>query len=245
MLSPADIESIERATLAAVAPDDLEEFAGWLLAYDQGPIGRAKSAVPLSHAAAASGIGARIERRYRERNLAAAFRLADLPQFEPLYAELRALGYTPAQPTLVMVAECATVRGLANGAPAKLASVPDQRWSGVFAGPGFDPAEGAARARALSRAKDAIYASIDDLGDTVAIGTGSFGFGWASVHGMRTIARARGRGFASRILTTLAVAALERGCARMFLQVEEPNRAVRLYQRAGFATAWRYRYWRR
>jgi ribosomal protein S18 acetylase RimI-like enzyme len=31
----------------------------------------------------------------------------------------------------------------------------------------------------------------------------------------------------------------------MFLQVEESNAARRLYERAGFATAWRYRYWRR
>jgi GNAT superfamily N-acetyltransferase len=245
VLSSADIESIERATLAAVAPHELEEFEGWLLAYDRGAISRAKSAVPLSHVTAPPASATRIERRYHERNLAAAFRLADLQQFEPLYAELRALGYAAVQPTLVMVAECATVRALANGAPVTLAAVPDERWTGVFAGPGFDAAEGAARARALSRAKDAIYASIDDQGATVAIGTASFGFGWASVHGMRTITHARGRGFASRILAALAGAALERGCARMFLQVEESNAARRLYERAGFATAWRYRYWRR
>ena len=155
------------------------------------------------------------------------------------------LGYAPAQPTLVMVAACATVRALWTEPGPKLAAIPDAGWSSVFAGPGFDAAEGAARARALSRAKDAIYASIDDQGSTAAIGTASFGFGWASVHGMRTITHARGRGFASRILAALAGAALERGCARMFLQVEESNAARRLYERAGFATAWRYRYWRR
>ena len=244
VLSPADIENIERATLAAVAPHELEEFAGWLLAFDDGAISRAKSAVPLSHAAAPPGLAARIERRYREKNRAAAFRLADLQPFEPLYAELRTLGYAPTQPTLVMMADCASVRALTSGAGAQLAAVPDERWRGVFGGPGFDPAEGAARAGALSRAKDALYASIDDQGQTVAIGTASFGFGWASVHGMRTVAHARGRGFASCILATLAAAALERGYTRMFLQVEEPNAARRLYERAGFATAWRYRYWR-
>ncbi len=244
MESLADIESIERATLAAVAPRELQEFEGWLLAFDDGVIGRAKSAVPLSHAPPSPGIAARIERRYREKGLPAAYRLADRPQFESLYDELRASGYAPAQPTLVMVADCATVRAVWSGPAARLAVVPDAGWKRVFGGPGFDLADGAARARNLSRAKDAIYASVEHEGGTVAIGTGSFAFGWASAHGMRTVTHARGRGFASCILATLAAAALERGCARMFLQVEESNEARRLYERAGFATAWRYRYWR-
>jgi hypothetical protein len=41
----ADIEAIERATLAAVSPRRLEELPGWLLAFDEGTIGRARSAV--------------------------------------------------------------------------------------------------------------------------------------------------------------------------------------------------------
>ena len=245
MLSVGDIESIERATLAAVCPREVEELEGWLLAYDDGPIGRAKSAVPLAHAPAPPGIAERIERRYRDKRLPAAFRLADLPQFEPLRDELRALAYSPAQPTLVMIAESRTARAISNGAPAKRSAVPDESWSSVFGGAGFDREEGALRARSLARAKDAVYATIAEGGGTLAAGTACFAFGWASVHGMRTVAPARGRGFASRILATLAAAALERGCARMFLQVEESNAARRLYERAGFATAWRYRYWRR
>ena len=168
-----------------------------------------------------------------------------MPQFEPLYRELQALGYGSVQPTLVMLAECAAVRALASGAPAKLAGMPDAGWKSVFSGRGFDSAEGASRAAALARAKDALYASFEDEERTVAIGTLSFAFGWASVHGMRTVEPARGRGYASRILATFAAAAIERGCARMFLQVEESNPARWLYERAGFATVWRYRYWRR
>src|SRR5262249_38722034 len=217
VLSSADIESIERATLAAVAPHELEEFEGWLLAYDRGAISRARSAVPLSHATAPPASAASIERRYHERNLAAAFRLADLQQFEPLYAELRALCYAAVQPTLVMVAQSQTVRAISSGAPAKLSTAPDDGWRSVFGGSGFDPAEGASRACSLARAKDALYASVVDNGRAVAIGTASFGFGWASVHGMRTVEDARGRGFASHILAALAGAALERGCARLFL----------------------------
>ena len=46
-----DIESIERATVAAVAPERLDEQPGWLLPMDSGTVGRARSAVPLHHAA--------------------------------------------------------------------------------------------------------------------------------------------------------------------------------------------------
>ena len=43
------IEAIERATVAAVSPDDQAEIAGWILPFDAGTVGRAKSAVPLVH----------------------------------------------------------------------------------------------------------------------------------------------------------------------------------------------------
>lgn len=66
----------------------------------------------------------------------------------------------------------------------------------------------------------------------------------ASVHGMRTAnQRVRGSGWAG--VGGSAQVALDRGFENVFLQVEETNTlAVALYQRAGFATAWRYGYWR-
>ena len=70
--------------------------------------------------------------------------------------------------------------------------------------------------------------------------------GWCSIHGMRTLPAQRGRGLAGRILAGLADDAAARQLTRVFLQVEEGNdAALALYRRAGFATAWRYHYWRR
>jgi hypothetical protein len=43
-LIPGDVEAIERATVAAVSPEAVEELDGWLLAFDTGTVGRAKSA---------------------------------------------------------------------------------------------------------------------------------------------------------------------------------------------------------
>ena len=51
-----DIEGIERATVAGVAPAKVIELGGWLLAMDDGPISRAKTAVPLSHTVTADAL---------------------------------------------------------------------------------------------------------------------------------------------------------------------------------------------
>ncbi|MBW8722896.1 MAG: GNAT family N-acetyltransferase, partial [Polaromonas sp.] len=48
-MTSSDIETIERATIAAVSPEIVEEFDGWLLPFDSGTVGRARSAVPLRH----------------------------------------------------------------------------------------------------------------------------------------------------------------------------------------------------
>ena len=48
-MDPADIAVLERDTVAAVAPPEILEIGGWLAPLDNGTIGRAKSAVPLSH----------------------------------------------------------------------------------------------------------------------------------------------------------------------------------------------------
>ena len=44
-VAPPDIEAIERATVAAVAPEACEELDGWLLPFDRGIVKRARSAV--------------------------------------------------------------------------------------------------------------------------------------------------------------------------------------------------------
>jgi len=244
-LEPADIEAIERATLSAVSPDDVEELAGWLLPFDPGTIGRATNAVPLRHDRADPGIISAIEQRYAARGRPARFRIADDARLEPLRAALERHGYRAAQPTLVEIGSAAALRQRIPAPPASLERVPDDAWASVYTGEGFDPVDGACRVRALSRARDAVFARVQVDGATAAVGVGAFGFGWASVHGMRTAPAFRRRGLARSVLVALAGAALERGIDRLFLQVEEGNAPGRaLYDLAGFHIAWRYRYWR-
>lgn len=257
LIEADQVEAIERATVAAVAPAQVREIGGWIVALDPGTIRRAASAAPLSHdpdpdpdpAAIAATLDA-IEAAFAQAGLPPAFRLCDAPALEPVRAELAARGYASQQPTLVQVAavaDMAQVSATQGGAePAEVLASPDAAWAGVFTGEGFDPVDGANRVAALTRSPDAVYGAVREGEATLAVGVAAFGHGWGSVHGMRTDKARRGEGLAARVLTGLARAANERGIARVFLQVEEANAPARaLYARAGFTTAWRYLYWSR
>ena len=74
-LSQHDIESLERATLDAVAPPAVEELDGWLLPFDRSTIGRAISAVPLRHDAGPVVVVQAMQARYAAHDLRAAFRV--------------------------------------------------------------------------------------------------------------------------------------------------------------------------
>lgn len=247
-LTTADIEAIERATLDAVPPEALATEGVWLLGLDHGRVGRAHSAVPLSHDAAdlvdASVVG-RIEARYAQAGLSAVFRVPALPAFDAVCAELSRRGYVAGKPTRTLRGTVAGMKTLSGNAVAEVIPQPDDAWRAVFLGEGFDPVDGASRVQILSRARHAAFACVRVNGTTVAAGMGSYSHGWASIHGMRTLASHRGKGMASGIIVALALVAEARGIQRVFLQVEANNPAQVLYRRAGFEWAWDYAYWAR
>jgi GNAT superfamily N-acetyltransferase len=239
----ADVESLERDTVAAVGPREVLEIGGWLVPLEAGTIGRAKSAAPLRHDLGPEAIGD-IEVAYRARGLPPAFRIVDLPGLADVRAELTARGYAPEQPTLVKTGDVGRL-AVFSMASARILTQPDDAWAAVFLGEGFDSADGAYRVAALSRAPAAAYGAAGEDGATQAVGMVSFGAAWAGVHGMRTAPAHRGKGHAGAILAALGREAQARGFSRVFLQVEEPNPARRIYRRAGFELAWRYCYWRK
>ena len=241
---PSDIETIERATVAAVSPETVEELHGWLLAFDAGTVSRAHSAVPLSHVPVESAMVDMIEARYRTNGLRTVFRLANEPCFDSLRQELARRHYQSGRPVLVQVASVQAMRDVCTATPAETADVPDAQWAALFLAAGFAPVAGASRVKALSRARDSVFASVRENGKTVAAGAGAFSHGWSSVHGMRTDQAFRGQGLAGRVLAGIADVAIQRGVERVFLQVEDINTpALALYRRAGFETVWSYDYW--
>ena len=247
----ATIEAIERATLAAVAPQDVDEIPGWLLPFDAGTVGRAHSAVPLRHDASISTSDITdIVRRYRARGLRPSLRIAAVPGLAHLDAALIEQGLKATQPTLTCVARVADMLDATSSTPpAEVSPQPSDAWSQVYLGEGFDPVDGASRVQALSRATGSLYAHSVDAqsqpAQVVATGVGSYGHGWLGIHGMRTLPAHRKQGHASRILRALALFAEARGIQSAYLQVEDGNQsALRLYESLGFRMAWRYIYWR-
>lgn len=247
------IESIERATVAAVPPATLETLPGWLLPLDAGTVGRAHSAVPLSHDAPDLALLPQIEARYQAVGLPPVFRLpVEAPAFAEFGAALRERGYTPTQATLVMQGRTQRMAEAGDSATVQVDAQPQPDWARMYLGEGFDAVDGADRVRLLQRAHDALYLSVRlpdgerDAGAVAAVGCVAFAEGWAGVHGMRTRPMYRGRGYGRRVLAAMGQAALSRGIERAFLQVEIENQLARaLYARVGFEALWTYAYWRR
>ncbi len=245
-LSAADIESIERATLTAVAPEQVEAIDGWLLPLDTGTVGRAHSAVPLHHGEHDPALIDEIARRYSETGLRPVFRLPDVPAFERWRPALTERGFRREQPTLTQTGALDGLLALANDVEGvTLAQRPDAAWMAMFLGEGLDPVDGASRSKALSRAEGTLFASLREGGQTLACGATSYAQGWLSMHGLRTASSQRGRGLAGRMIRAMALEAQRRDIARAFLQVDGANApALALYRRAGMHTAWTYAYWR-
>ena len=243
---PAEIEAIERATIAAVAHDAHEVIGPWILGLRPGSIGRAHAAAPLTHTLVRDeGLIARIEAAYRAKAMSPVFRLPEVEGLSSLAEALADRGYVATQPTLVMGADLASVTAVADPGGVVLLERPDEAWASVFLGEGFDPEDGAQRVAVLSNSPGAVFAAVRDGAGTHAVGVLSLAEGWASLHGMRTRRDRRGQGLAGRVLARLARGALERGATKAFLQVEAGNApALALYGRAGFTPLWRYHYWR-
>jgi len=159
-MTARDIEAIERATVAAVSPQAQEEIPGWLLPFDDGTVGRAKSAVPLSHELPDAGVLDEIESRYAARGLPVMLRLPDIAGYAAFRELLLQRGYAAGKPTHVQVAETGSVLHVSSAVPAETAPQPDDAWAGVFLGKGFDPVDGASRVATLSRAPQALFASV-------------------------------------------------------------------------------------
>lgn len=242
-----EIASVEHATLAAVPPRRQETWDDWLLAFDDGTVGRCHSAAPLRHAAPRADSLSHIERRYAAAGLPPVLRIPELPAFDGLRGQLRAHGYLRSKPTLVQTAPLAGLaRPPAAGVDVDLAPMPAGDWEDVFLGEGFDPVDGASRLAILRRGRDSVFAGARQDGRIVAVGSACFSAGWCGIHGMRTLPSHRGHGLATTLISALAGAARERGLQRCFLQVEQDNATAQaLYARRGFTTAWAYAYWKK
>jgi GNAT superfamily N-acetyltransferase len=241
-----DIESIEHATLDAVAPLTIETIAGWLLPFDTTSIGRAISAVPLRHDDVDPESVVEIESRYAQHGYRAQFRVAEVEGLGSLRWFLRERGYVPHQPTLTLVGSARDWPRADTDWAVRIAQQATEEWMSVYLSDDFDPLDGANRVTAMRRSHCLVYGHICDESGPVAAGTASFSQGWIGLHGLRTVKRVRNRGCGRTLIAALGELAIAKEYERCFLQVSESNfPAVSLYGKLGFQTAWRYHYWRK
>ena len=228
----------------AVSPEARTELVDWILPFDPGTVGRAKSAVPLKHAAPDVSVLREIEATYASRACPVMLRIPVLPTFDGFRHHLAEAGYREHTITEVQIADARSMRAVSDDAPAEVLGAPTDAWASVFLGEGFDPVDGTSRVRKLGQAAGSLFATLLQDDCPAAAGAASFSHGWASIHGMRTAQGRRGCGLASRVLATLAAAAIARGYQTIFLQVAADNAPAKsLYERAGFTHAWSYSYW--
>jgi ribosomal protein S18 acetylase RimI-like enzyme len=245
-MDDADIEALERATLAAVPPQQLAEVEGWLVGLDDGTVGRSHSAVPLRHHSITPDSVRRLQDSFAAAGRAAVYRIPRLATFGALRAVLSADGFIARTPTLTETGPLQAIADLTSSITVRLLDAPDDAWSRVFLGKGFDPVDGASRMAILRRGRHSVFAAALVDGEVAAVGLACTAHGWCGIHGMRTLPAFRRRGLATAILGALARDAAAKGVRRAFLQVEETNAAAHeVYRRAGLEPAWCYEYWAR
>ncbi len=250
-----DVENIERATLKAVKPAQLQALPGWLIPLDSGNVTRACSAVPLQHRQINEQQIKPIEQIYGTASLAAKFRLPLTDASKPFIARLELQGYVKNQPTLVQSANVEHVlkiaTELASRSPSevnryvvRMDKEPDPSWNRLFVEPGKDEAYARSRVQVMQRAESGQFFSAWQNEMIAACGMAAFDNGWVSLHGMRTNFEHRRRGLATEIIRRMMMHAQSVGIRQTFLQVEAENLGAQaVYQQLGFHTVWTYAYW--
>jgi GNAT superfamily N-acetyltransferase len=241
-----DLRRVEEVGLNALQTQRQLFYDGWLLRVSPGKARRARSV--NAYFGSSLPLGQKIdycERLYAQRDLPVLFRITPFLQPSDLPAALAARGYEAFDTTLVQLMrlerppESPDASGFVVTAPAA-----DAFADAVALLQGSSAQQ---RNAYFERLKEsplktrALLAHID--GRPVGVGTIVLEDGLAGVFSMVTAPDMRARGVASAILASLLTWAWEHGAAHAYLQVDgENHRALGVYRKFGFATAYTYHY---
>ncbi len=242
----AELRRLEEMGLNALQTQAQLFYDGWLLRLSPGKAKRARSVnaffgstLPLERKID------HCDRTYAQRGLPLLFRITPFVQPALLEAALEARGFLAFETTNVQVATLERPPA-AVAVPEVTIEAPEP---GAFADAVGELQGASAEQRAAYRER---FASSPlrtrgmiawQEGVPVGSGTVMLEEGWAGVFSMATAAQARGRGIAGALLAALLTWGWERGAQRAYLQVDDDNiRALSLYRRFGFVTAYTYHY---
>lgn len=239
-VDPAVLDAVTARAWRAAEEGGL---GGWRLNAALGVSGRLNACWPLGPQSLAADVAvAAVEAWYAARGLPAVFKITDGICDPPDLAERLALaGYAPGPETLVMTATSA----LAADDRVSLLEDADERFTAVFQAAAAGPADFEERLGALGRTpRPRAFAVAQWEGRPAAVGACAVEAPWAGIFAMRTAPAFRRRGLAHAVLGSLMAFGRQHGAQIAWLQVEAANTgARRLYERAGFTEAYRYRYW--
>lgn len=232
-------------------PQVVERVGSWRYRWAGGVTRRANSVLAVGDAGPIDGLIDRAERFYRERHARPRFQVSCASAPGALAGTLRDRGYRESGRTLVQLADPGDVARRAPSA-AHLAHRVDAHPTGAWfdtywsvesiRGRGLDDAA-VCRDVLLRPDLPAAFVAVLDRSEVVGVGQVVVEDGWAGVQCMATPPPHRRRGVASTVLHALALQAPALGADRMYLAVMADNVGARkVYDRAGFTTAYDYSY---
>jgi GNAT superfamily N-acetyltransferase len=241
-----DLRRLEEATLNCVPAPRQLFYDGWVLRLMPGPTKRARSVAALfgSTLPLDSKI-AHCEAVYERFGLPCLFRLTPLDVPSSLDRELAARGFASFDNVLVQTVALRDPPSFAVPAGVDIVPVPANvffRALGALSGtPARERGARAARLTETGLPARALVAQIDRR--PVGVGQSSIDNGLAMIGSIATADDMRGRGIATAVVGSLLAWAWERNAHHAYLQVNDDNhRALSLYRRFGFDTAYAYHY---
>lgn len=241
-----DLRRLEEVGLNALQTQRQLFYDGWLLRVSPGKAKRARSvnahfnsSLPLADKIA------HCEKVYAARGFPVLFRITPFVQPPDLDAALAARGYDAHETTLVQVKSLAQAPEVAPLPGVEVVTpTADAFADAVAALQHATPAQRDAYYERLVDSPLATRALIAQGPDaTVGVGTVMLDDGLAGIFSMATAPDMRGRGVATALLGHLLAWAWDHGATHAYLQVDANNhRALAVYRRFGFATAYTYHY---
>jgi len=255
---PAPTRTTPASAHTAIDQLELEEIASrgwlglesrwlgrWLLRASEGFTGRGNSVLPLGDPGRLLDEAlAEVAQWYGERGLPGRFQMP-LPVMYRLDEELAARGWRAYDLTHVMTGSvsslCERVPASSDLPPVECSDSATDEWMTLYHYRGRELPPIARRV--LGAADHAVFASVRDGDQVIAIVRGALASGWLGVTALEVLPSARRRGLGSHVMRGLAEWAVEHGARSIYLQVDTANEvAVSFYDRLGFHRHHQYQY---
>jgi GNAT superfamily N-acetyltransferase len=241
-----DLRRLEEVGLNALQTQRQLFYDGWLLRVSPGKAKRARSV--NAHFTSSLPLADKIahcEKVYAARGIPALFRITPFVQPPELDAALAARGYEAHETTLVQVVRLAEAPDAVALPELEITSPPADVFADAVA----------TLQHATPTQRDAYFERLVDsplptrvllaqgAGGVAGVGTVMLDDRLAGIFSMATDPAMRGRGVATALLGRLLAWAWDHGATHAYLQVDANNhRALAVYRRFGFATAYTYHY---